>query len=343
VTGGKALGLRRGVARLRDAAMVWRLRRIGPRPVVTTLPDRVVGGFRVIGVNSFQMGSATPGGQADPETFLHRRYAPRILHRHGSAWPDRPEPEQQIDTAIYGGLVFDQFGHFILESCAALWAAPRYPDLPILLGRNIDAAGSGFRTWQSDILDLLGVADRIVVLGATARVKRLLVPKPGYEIQYRFGPHHRRFLARVPWRPVKGRKIWVSRRGFDPREAPGRDALETALVAQGWTMFAPETASVADQIATYASAERIAGEQGSALHGLVFLSRCAGLRLDMFARDPEVSGHRVNANQETICRAKRIVLRTHRMDDETVISRHGPQVQKQYLPPGRYLERLATK
>ena len=289
------------------------------------------------------MGTQAEDGGDDVETMLHRRYKPELQHRHGRSDPDPTQPKLDLDEAIYGGPLFNQYGHFVLESLARLWISSDLPKIPILMSANRRLKDKNLTSWQRDILTLLNIADRIRITSQPIHVGRLHVPRPGYEIQYSFARHHDRFLARVPWNPVAGRKLWVSRGGHDTQSAHGRVEVEAALSDAGWTIFHPEAHSVQRQLDVYARSERIAGEQGSALHSLVFLKDCAGLRFDMFERDPDRSGHGVNANQATICARKGIDMRSHAIAEEIVLDRKGPHVLKKYAAPERYLERLAER
>jgi capsular polysaccharide biosynthesis protein len=246
-----------------------------------------------------------------------------------------------MDHAIYGGPLLPAYGHFLLESLARLWAAPSFPHSPIVWTVNSAQPGDHILPWMRESLDLLGLNNTVRLIREPTLIERLIVPAPGFEIQYRFGRHHSKFLARLEWTPVRNRKLWLSRSGVDQEFGHGRTMLETALVANGWTVIRPENMSLAEQLSEFATAERIAGEQGSALHGLIFLRPAPGLRLDVFARDPDLKGHLINANQATISARRRIDYRFHAIHAETIIERKGSRVSKHHAPPDAYMNRLA--
>ncbi|MDG3043061.1 glycosyltransferase family 61 protein [Roseicyclus marinus] len=320
--------------------MKWRLQRFGPRPKLWHLRCRTVVPHRWEGPNTLRMGSYGPDGRLDPETALFRRYHPRKKHQLGQAYNEIATNSPRIASAVFAGPLFPAFGHFLLESLARLWAVDRFPDRPILWSVGPGAKQDSLHPWMRDILDLLGVTNPILMINSPIIVDELIVPAPGYEIQYRFGAHHFRFLGKVNHKPEPNRKLWLSRAGVEEAENTGRTALEESLTQRGWEVMRPETMTIRDQMEALSCAERIAGEQGSALHSLILLRRPKRLRLDVFARDPALDGHAINANQHTICARLGIDYRLHRMAEESVEARKGTRVTKTYGPPEAYLNRL---
>lgn len=329
------------VADIRTDLQKWRLAWIGPRPRMWHLSQRVVRPHRWDGPHRLCMGSCGPDGTFDPETALFRRYHPRLRHQLGQPHKDASVPIQMIDQAIYAGPLLPAYGHFLLESLARLWAAPSFPHHPIVWTVNSAQSCDHLLPWMRESLDLLGINNTVRLIREATLIEQLIVPSPGFEIQYRFGRHHSKFLARLDWRPIQDRKLWVSRSGIDPDIRQGQKMLEAALAADGWTIIHPETLSLTEQLQEFSSAARIAGEQGSALHSVIFLRPAPGLRLDVFARDPTLNGHAINANQETISARRRIDYRFHKIPGERVVGRKGSRVSKHYAPPDHYMACLA--
>lgn len=307
---------------------------------VIHLPDHLVPPHRFLANGHFEMGVYDSDGRVAPSSLLHRSYAPGA--RRCLSTPQAPSghPTLSLPRAIYGGMMSDHYGHFLTESLSRLWYAEVDRDSPILLTLPRRFQTPFLLSWQRAVFDLLGLAQRIVPLTQIARVGDLAVPAPGYEIRYTFAARHARFLARVPWQPVPGRKLWLSRALLGGAVNPMLEAIDTLLAQQGWDVIHPETLTLPQQLAALASAQRIAGEEGSALHTLVFLKDCEGLRLDMMVRDPDLFPDRTNANQHTICAAKGIVLHSHAVPGERVLSRKGAHVDKVYAPAGVYVECL---
>lgn len=326
--------VRRHMALLRDDLHAFRLQSFGPRPRITLLSDRTVSALNWTGPNALQSGSYSAPGAVDPESLVWRRYHPRVPRTLGTAHHPAPVAQNTIEAALYAGPLFPAFGHFVTEGLARTWAAQKHPDLPILFSGAPTPDLHTFTPWQHDILDLLGIRDRARLITAPLAVRHLYVPAPGYVIQYQFAHHHAAHLGRIPWAQDRtGPKIWVSRSGIDP----ALQDLEAELARDGWHILHPQNLGITAQLRAYASASRIAGEQGSALHALVFLKNAKGLRLDVFARDPDLSRRAMNANQATIARRLGLDLRTHLVAGEKVFSRKGPRVAKSAAPLSQYM------
>lgn len=282
---------------------------------------KVIDGACLVPVEGAGGGPLMPGARggvigADggpvPSAALMRHYPPLRYRLDGQPpTPDKPEkkpftmlrpPHQPANPvhlqgeAIFGGYLFDHYGHFILESLSRLWFIKHYPSLPIVW---IVADGDArLKPWQQDILALLGVRNPVHIAAAATEVERLIVPDDGFMIQTRFTQQQRDCLAVWPAaEPIVGQKIWVSRSKLSAGRYLNDRLLETYLERAGWTVYHPQDHALADQLKTFASAQRIAGVAGSALHTLIFL-RGLRARVDIFAR-----GRLLSQNFTTIARA----------------------------------------
>ena len=89
-----------------------------------------------------------------------------------------------------------------------------------------------------------------------------------------------------------------------------------------------------------ASSERIAGEQGSALHSLVFLRNTERLTVDIIERYSDLPASRRNRNDDTIAATKGFVQRTHCIKTEKVIRHQHSVVDKIVQNSFHYLDAL---
>jgi hypothetical protein len=109
----------------------------------------------------------------------------------------------------------------------------------------------------------------------------------------------------------------------------------------GWTILHPEGLSFSEQIAALASAERIAGEQGSAFHSILFLKEASRLRVDLFLNDPEGGRSPRDRHYDLIAAATGVDQRMHRVASEVVTRRgKGFRVEKYSTDLDEYLEKL---
>jgi len=72
--------------------------------------------------------------------------------------PLRPAEEELAGDWIYAGVLWDHYGHFLLEALARAWALAAVPGVPLLWHRRVVHAR--LAPWQAEILDLLGLGGR---------------------------------------------------------------------------------------------------------------------------------------------------------------------------------------
>lgn len=199
------------------------------------------------------------------EMLLRRSYASM-----GMGPPEMPQLSVG-EPVIYGGIIADHFGHFLLETLSRVWAIRRHPDRRAVWHTITPA----IRAWQADIATLLGFSfeDGIILRRPTTFID-MLVPTPGFVIGVDATRQQMDALGAFPGRtPVRGRRIWLSRSSLPPQKGGvlGEDKLENQLRDRGWFIFQPERHEIREQLDTLSNAELIAGIEGSALHSLVLI------------------------------------------------------------------------
>ncbi|MFZ9482339.1 MAG: glycosyltransferase family 61 protein [Ilumatobacteraceae bacterium] len=221
--------------------------------------------------------------------------------------PTDVRPAARVESAVFGGFVYDHFGHFLLESLGRLWFDGVDPDVPVVW---IAATGREWRPWMTELADLVGVGPHRRILDAeddALEVGSLLVGDQGFEVHRYMHPWFRDRLAvaAVAERdPGTGTHVWLSRSGLG--EIGGVDeesAIESRLEEEGWTVVHPERMTVAEQIAVLSMADHVAGIEGSAFHVLLLLSGFRGT-IDILTRHD-------SPNFEVINRVQKLDLRRH--------------------------------
>ncbi len=291
-----------------------------------------------LGKSVFDMGVFDAGGACVETSLLRRRYgAGRDVAVGVPARFDRPAASEEIEVMYFGPL-FWHYGHFLLESLARVWAVRGFDG--VIAWSCPPSRSISLRDWQKDILRLLGIENRILLITRNTRFNRVMVPEVGYKIQHEFHPEQANALGVVSHEPRPGHKVWLSRSRLQRPQNVSMPRLEARIAERGWTVIHPETLPVPEQVAHLAAAERIAGEEGSALHSLMFLRDIRELRVDIFLRDPEKRRGDYNKNYYTIARGKSIDQLVHYVRSEVVIERTGNALVKTIDDPAEYERRL---
>jgi len=297
---------------------------------------------------TLEMGVFDADGACIEESLIRRRYVNGIEKQRGFPTDFGSASAAYDATAIYLGPILEHFGHFLLESLARVWFAKRHPDTPVVWSCRVgpparEASDEGHLSrWQTDILNLLGMSNPPVFVDTPTRFKHLLIPDVGYRIQHYFHPEHVEALASVEHAPVPGRNVWLSRSRLNQLQNLSMPAVEDRLADRGWTILYPETLAVSELMPHLAAAERIAGEQGSALHNVMFLKAPRELRIDIFLRDPTRPAGIYNKNYDTIADAKGFRQIIHTVKSETILQKMQSQVEKVSSNISEYLEKLES-
>lgn len=211
----------------------------------------------------------------------------------------RPAEEQLTGRYVYGGLLFDRYGHFLVESLARYWYIKRYPRRALLWHRRDSAE---LLPWQEEILAMLDVPahSHNIVLRPT-RVEHLIVPQLGAEVGGFLAAQQVEALAVYPFQPPDpAKRVWISRSSWQSAGVEGERELEEDLRRRGWRTVHPETLSVREQLEQLSGAALIAGFDGSAFHTLL-LARDVRARVVIV---PRRSGYAVPSTFDVIAEAK---------------------------------------
>lgn len=235
--------------------------------------------------NRSMQGVCDASGSIIPSSYLDRAAGNHLgIAADPACYPPlRPSPH---DEAIFGGVFYDHYGHFLIECLARFWYAAAHPDLPVLFLLDPGAPVAELRPWAQEILDLLDLRNPISFVADPIRVPRLHLPDIGYRYAHWFHPDHARFLGRYQGPPQEpDYRLWLSRRGDrNGFHLVNSEIVERRLTAAGWHVIAPETMTVRAQLDALSRASHIAGEEGSAFHTVVLMADVRGKRFDIIKR-----------------------------------------------------------
>ena len=224
-----------------------------------------------------------------PTTFVpenHYSQEPPPFDWRGKVGSGLPRVQAPV---LYGGILYDQFSHFLLESLARLWAYDSVRALdpyvlfyaPMGVPRYLDR-----RHYMQEIFGGLGIPiKRILLVEEPALLETVLVPEQryGYELcrsaDTTFVDFVRtyRYERTVPPALAGAERVYVSRSQMtgSARNGYGRPMAEPLferyLESQGYRVFHPQRHSVAEQLSVYSQARKLVFCDGGAIHGCVLL------------------------------------------------------------------------
>ena len=179
-------------------------------------------------------------------------------------------------TWIYGGILFNHFGHFFAESVHRLWAWNK-------LKNNVDgiifltAANPRVDKLPNYIKDYFSLLDipisKVKLERQKAMVERLYLPRPGSQIGVTQSSWYAKDVLKnqsESWKISSNgnyRNVFLSRRNFlVSGKISGLTYVEQLLESKGFKIVYPETECLTDQISIIDNAETIVWEEGSNIH-----------------------------------------------------------------------------
>ncbi len=186
------------------------------------------------------------------------------------------------ETVIFGGVLIAHFGHFILECMSRLWYVLENPDvehkIAFILIRDE-------KEWYWRFFELLGIQDRVVLITQPTRFKNVIIPEEAVHSWKEYTDKHY-----VPYKKIKDavpegkyEKIYLTRTQLTSAVSfVGEEYFEEYYKAKGYTVVAPETLPLAEQISILKGAKEVVATIGSISHLAIFCN--AGTKLTLLCR-----------------------------------------------------------
>lgn len=170
-----------------------------------------------------------------------------------------------------------QFGHFILEVFARVWALQLVQELLPQVRLKLVAFGGSLRPWQRDFLELSDWARHdVIVLNEPAVFEAAIVASPAYvlhnAVSLRAAPAYSTIArAADPGAEGSSRRIYVSRSRWPKlRRLDEETKVERLFQERGFEIMHPQTLTVREQVALARSAKSLCGPVGSAMYLAAF-------------------------------------------------------------------------
>jgi capsular polysaccharide biosynthesis protein len=197
--------------------------------------------------------------------------------------PRQPGRRRLPGRFIYGGVLFNHYGHFLIDTLCRFWYLRGHDDLAIWHRRPQNP----IEPWQEQLFTMLGIhVEPWLVIDEPAHVDELVIPMRGAEVPWLMTDEQAAALAVYPFGPPRGKRLWLSRSRLPEGRVEGEAELEQRLVAEGWSVMHPEAEPVRAQLERMADASVIGGFDGAAFHTLL-LGRDIHARVAIVTRDPD--------------------------------------------------------
>lgn len=198
---------------------------------------------------------------------------------------------------IYGGILYDHFGHALVESLNRLWYILEHPEqtAPVVFLRETDKP---LCPQVADMLSLLKLDGRLIFVARPTRFAKVTVPEQsgvltGYYTDKFLKPFNA-ISTTVTAKPFD--KVYLSRRKFKGGiKIYGEDKLERVFKANGYHIVYPERISLKEQIAYVKGAKEIACVMGSAAHLTLFAA--PKTKLIVLERTEHINKEQILINQ----------------------------------------------
>lgn len=193
-----------------------------------------------------------------------------------------PEPVEHLKgTHLYGGLLYQHFGHFLAESTGRFWAL-NHVDMPVdgsvfLPKKKLTWPKRYARPLRGWLAHFDPVLANVQAPVEPVSVERLIIAPQGFGTndmmwacpEYRDYVHGH-FAKDIP--AAGAEKVYISRsKLFSKRGRYLAEArIEQLLMDEGYTIFHPQAEPLEVQIAQYKAATHIISSDSSALHLAAF-------------------------------------------------------------------------
>jgi Glycosyltransferase 61 len=225
----------------------------------------------------------------------------------GLAAPDGPREEETAavheDEVVWGGQLFNHYGHFLCESVSRLW--PILPGgelagVPVVFASLPGQKGDDEPPFAREWLSAFGVRRVEAPEHGKTRFARMFVPEPAWRLNAWIAAEireihlHARAGLELPVLPPR-EVVWLSRSGLGRHRRAYDEALLEWLLEPHVSIVSPEAMPLAAQVAALEDARTVAGVVGSAFHTLLMTvdpPDCLYL-CPPWGKDPYIAQHRL--------------------------------------------------
>jgi capsular polysaccharide biosynthesis protein len=190
--------------------------------------------------------------------------------------------ERVRGEAVYGGLLFNHFGHFLLESTNRLWWPLLNSFSGYIVFQNVDP-NNNIAQFAHNFFDLVGISDKIICTKKTTSFDRVIVPQPSLVIQQHLykefqipfliaGDSSEKFSSSLTKLLVMtdAPGLYLSRTHYGFRRSYAEEKIEDRFRKEGFTIVSMETLPLEHQILIMRRHKSVVVIIGSAFHTMLF-------------------------------------------------------------------------
>lgn len=209
----------------------------------------------------------------------HKRNDMKIFHfamNQGYEFNIRPIIDDRC--VIYGGIIFDVFGHCITETLCRLWYLLECgEDIPIVfLSKNLKYI---VPQYFYAMMELLGIdKKRIIILKEITQYREIIIPDQALVMFQGFNSKLSNVYKAIVQNAMKKysgkifKKVYLSRNKFDRGDCINEKWFEHFYAERGFEIIYPETMTLVEQVAIVSQADQIVCTGGTLSHLLLFAS-----------------------------------------------------------------------
>lgn len=169
------------------------------------------------------------------------------------------------ETVVFGGILFEHFGHYFMETFARLWWYVENQDTPYKIVFLLYPASKDDFPYP-EVFDSTGIPrDKIEVITAPVRFDKIIIPDvalylgSGYINGYE--KIHDLVISHAP--PSKHKKIYLSRTRFHKKDILNEEYFEEFYKRRGFYIVYPEQLSFLEQVSLIHGADEVVTTVGT--------------------------------------------------------------------------------
>jgi hypothetical protein len=204
------------------------------------------------------------------EHFQHLRMISRRPRTCVTAVPmaELPAPQVFVERALYGGILWPHYSHFLAEGIHRLWPlwfglVPR--DCLIAFHR---VAGAPVPPFVYDVLAFLGIrAENVMLIDQPTQFGELIIAEQAKMFGARASDEYNASFKSMSGGDFRFDRVYVSRSRYLAKAFYlGESLLQSQLERAGFTIIYPEEWSLRDLVGIYRHASAIIFAEGGTLH-----------------------------------------------------------------------------